>query len=475
MLRRCLLLICVLIAAAFFLLAFRRWSRRTAIPFEATSTAGPAWGQAIADIDLSGRTLEEAIRDLAAASGARVATPSLSSAVPNSIKHRVPVGVRLRNVRLAQALNLVILLCVKDEDLEGQPIICREIDGVVYVCSARDVPRQCVARSYDVGNLLSSMKSYRASHPGFLADAVECRDMSLKLTGRLVNLWSVASVEDDLARFVIESLTDPSRMLMDEPIHISGGKMLLLQRPEVMDDIGRQLATLSLDRHEIWPARWRLAHPVADQPDPLAEVLPDVDLDQTDCAGALHYLNGISHTNIVVDWPDVAARAPRPDTKLNIHLHAHNITLQEVLDIILQRHFETLTSLSNTRMQVGYRVEDGIIVFAMRYWLDIDRGNLETRSYDVRRVLDNSDALSIAGEPDFKDGFHARHALDAAERLAFLLYTRVEPTSWNDRGGSGKIQHFYGRFLITQTPQVHERIRAFLDSMENSGQTPPKN
>src|SRR5258708_6398676 len=94
---------------------FGRWSHQTAILFESTATTGPEWGRLIPEINLSGRTFDEGVHDLAVASAAPVDVQWQE--LPRYLQGttRAPEISRLHNVGLRQALTVLIPLYKKDD------------------------------------------------------------------------------------------------------------------------------------------------------------------------------------------------------------------------------------------------------------------------------------------------------------------------------------------------------------------------
>jgi hypothetical protein len=51
-----------------------------------------------------------------------------------------------------------------------------------------------------------------------------------------------------------------------------------------------------------------------------------------------------------------------------------------------------------------------------------------------------------------------------AYQLIMVIQQTIEPDSWYDEGGDGRINQFgENKLLIWQTPEVHKQIKAFLD------------
>ncbi|MCK5173657.1 MAG: type II and III secretion system protein, partial [Planctomycetes bacterium] len=53
-----------------------------------------------------------------------------------------------------------------------------------------------------------------------------------------------------------------------------------------------------------------------------------------------------------------------------------------------------------------------------------------------------------------------------AYEIIFIIQQTIDPDSWFDAGGDGRINEFSGsQFIVWQTPEVHEKVRDFLEKM----------
>ncbi|MCK4959655.1 MAG: type II and III secretion system protein, partial [Planctomycetes bacterium] len=53
-----------------------------------------------------------------------------------------------------------------------------------------------------------------------------------------------------------------------------------------------------------------------------------------------------------------------------------------------------------------------------------------------------------------------------AYEIIFIIQQTIDPDSWFDAGGEGRINEFSGsQFIVWQTPEVHEKVRGFLEKM----------
>ncbi len=128
--------------------------------------------------------------------------------------------------------------------------------------------------------------------------------------------------------------------------------------------------------------------------------------------------------------------------------------------------------------ELDFAIEDGVITVATKE-------SLPTR-YETRII----DASELFGEPAYFQGggygggggggyggggggggfgggggtnYQTQYR---AYQVMYIIQETIEPDSWYDAGGEGTIQQFGGtQLIIWQTPEVHEKIKAFLADM----------
>lgn len=170
--------------------------------------------------------------------------------------------------------------------------------------------------------------------------------------------------------------------------------------------------------------------------------IPHIDLDHLPVEVAIESLRQLSGATLWID----RAELPKEliDQMPPISLHLASAPLSEALGAI--------TLLRAGDVQLGYTVEDGIVLITSR---DKAEKSAITRTYDVR------DLIPAPGIP-------GRH--QAIETLVRLLEDTVETESWKDNGGlAGRALEMNGRLVITQTWPTHEKVAMFLGALRSSG------
>lgn len=165
-------------------------------------------------------------------------------------------------------------------------------------------------------------------------------------------------------------------------------------------------------------------------------------LDQVPFDYAIEALRKLSGVNIWVDARSLAIEDFVGKTPVSLRLT--NVTLSQTLDLLLSQPVGGV--------ELGYGVEDGIVLISTR-----QRASqyVITRTYDVR------DMIASVGMPGRADGIDA---------LIRYLTRSVDPDSWKDNGGVfGKIQEANGRLIVTQSWQSHEKIARWLDMLRDTG------
>ncbi|MHC4657984.1 MAG: hypothetical protein ACYS83_02250 [Planctomycetota bacterium] len=148
--------------------------------------------------------------------------------------------------------------------------------------------------------------------------------------------------------------------------------------------------------------------------------------------------------NIIVLWRDLEENA-EIDRTTPINMDPISvIRLGTALELLLK-------SISRGVVELGYVVEDGVIIIATKESLPSD---METRVYDIYGFL---------GPQDEK-------VHDKVKDLCRLIIDTVEPDSWSGARGKGAIEAVYEnrKLIVMQTPQVHQKIAALLDKMRKA-------
>jgi hypothetical protein len=71
--------------------------------------------------------------------------------------------------------------------------------------------------------------------------------------------------------------------------------------------------------------------------------------------------------------------------------------------------------------------------------------------------------------------YDSREADEISARLIDALQTAIEPNSWRDHGGaSGSARILNGRLIVTQSPDLQERVSAFVQDIREGTQLPTR-
>jgi hypothetical protein len=178
----------------------------------------------------------------------------------------------------------------------------------------------------------------------------------------------------------------------------------------------------------------------------------DVDFTDVPVSEALAFLKGTSNIQYYIDKRSLTDASIPEDAPVSLHLK--NVPLEMVLDLVLRQ------------ANLGYRIRNGVVMIASEQ--DV-QSQTEARVYRV---------------PE-----------EAAMELLTLIAETIEPHSWRDdpqvrpgmfrggggggmmggpgmgggvveAGGPGSIRPFRGVLVVSQTPEVHEKIEKLLKDLE---------
>ncbi|MHC4338362.1 MAG: M56 family metallopeptidase, partial [Planctomycetota bacterium] len=166
---------------------------------------------------------------------------------------------------------------------------------------------------------------------------------------------------------------------------------------------------------------------------------------------------------IIVLWKDLAENADiEQSTAINIG-PLPPVRLSFALELLLK-------SVSGGTTELGYVVEDGVIMMAT---VDSLPSKLETRVYDIALLV----GPQLPG--GYGTTFYGKYrpsaegiekANERAKEIAKLIEETIEPDSWWGAGGEGKIQIYDNRKLIVyQRREVHQKIEKLLSNMQRPG------
>jgi hypothetical protein len=153
-------------------------------------------------------------------------------------------------------------------------------------------------------------------------------------------------------------------------------------------------------------------------------------------------LRSESGLNIYVNWR--ALQYDRVTRQLPITIDLSKLTAAAALDRLLEH-------TGGDWARLGWTVDEGVITISSRR--DLAK-NVITRVYDVRK------GIGKTADADARQ--------EAVDRLVQRVQG-IDPLSWRDAGGDvGSVRELSGQLIITQTPQIHQRIAEELREIENS-------
>jgi hypothetical protein len=153
---------------------------------------------------------------------------------------------------------------------------------------------------------------------------------------------------------------------------------------------------------------------------------------------------------IIVLWRDLEDTANiLADTPLNMD-GISAIRLGTALKLLLM-------SVSSDIADLDYIVESGIITIATKESLP---SKLVTRVYTIFDLVDTT--------LDPNTGKVASYNEDDANDILGHIIDTVEPDSWWETGGEGRIALYKGKLIVLQTREIHQKIEQFLSSIRPS-------
>jgi len=197
-----------------------------------------------------------------------------------------------------------------------------------------------------------------------------------------------------------------------------------------------------------------LSGELTDDPAPLRQVLPEVNLTSTTLGEAIDGLRRISGANIFVNWRRLADVDPEvgPDRPVHMELRLKNVTLRQALTKVVECA-ESTRERTPSRV-LGFGVRDGIITVSDDWPKFISVG----RWYYVQDLI-NHPARNSFARPN-------RTPQEIENDLAIMIMEAIDPDSWRDAGGEvGSIRTWAGRLVVFQTPENHQNIESLLANL----------
>lgn len=340
--------------------------------------------------------------------------------------------------------------------------------GAVKVAGTSAVPR--VVRVYPVGDLLRQATWYeryteKTTDPPAPAAAT--------VSNALFQQVRTVPERRDCLRVLVQDLVNPDEWTENGgsvgASAICSDRLVVAQTPQGHAAVAAALALLRSDGTQ-WRNDTPTSQPAADHAD-LNSLIAELDLDHTTLEAAIEQLRETTHANIIVRWNAL--------DRVGVHRNAP-IKLK-LWDTTLGKALDVLVALSSPDEPAGKAVRDGIVIVAPASDLTC------ARIYDVRDVVDEAleyyrqkalkyppstapsaavyNQLFPAGSPT-----SGRSLEDVLEAITSAIENYVDTDSWKDNGGSvGAIREFAGRLIITQTPENHRKVAAFLRMLRDGG------
>ncbi|HWE95517.1 MAG TPA: hypothetical protein VG269_16245 [Tepidisphaeraceae bacterium] len=195
---------------------------------------------------------------------------------------------------------------------------------------------------------------------------------------------------------------------------------------------------------------------------------------------AIATLGPLSEAKIRVDWEALQHGGIPCDTPLQVDLRLHDVTLDQVLPLVV-RAVPTGDSGHSAddetnEHRIGFQACDGMVCLSTFAWL--------VKLPPVVRVYDVSELLVAMRADQEKwglpvaevfDGPAATPAYGAREALVKLVAENVSPDSWIAAGGSaGTIACVGGKLVVVQLPANQQSVRALLEQLADTYKIPRK-
>ena len=133
--------------------------------------------------------------------------------------------------------------------------------------------------------------------------------------------------------------------------------------------------------------------------------------------------------------------------------------------------FRSLLSLALERHDLAWTIRHEVLIVTSE---EVAEANLLTKVYDVVDLVVEGDGGGSGGG-DRND--ISTDGVDFDPLLETITAT-IQPESWEDNGGYGSLDGFANRSIVTlvvlQTPQIHQRVLALLDSLRKKKNPPTR-
>lgn len=201
----------------------------------------------------------------------------------------------------------------------------------------------------------------------------------------------------------------------------------------------------------------------------LAEVLGDLNFQNTTLENVISQLRAINDLNIQVNWNALEFAGIDRDTEITLQLKG--ITLEKALRVILD------DAQALVGIPLSYVLDQGVLTVSTD---DDLQQQLVTHLYDVHDLLQTRPNFyelpdfdvdvsggggggDVFGEIDIEEDEE-----DPVERLRTLLMNVVAPNTWQETaGGLGSLEVLEGILVVTNSPTVHREVFDLLGSMRD--------
>jgi len=205
--------------------------------------------------------------------------------------------------------------------------------------------------------------------------------------------------------------------------------------------------------------------------DPTTIVLADVHLDHPTLGGAIEYLRNLSGVNILIDWQSMHGWEITADTKLDLELRLHNVTLAQALECVFAS-WRGPQGFTERREAIDLVIENGIPI--VRFNADRQEPSPQRRVYNVQDLLEHSERWrAVLYRVDDKPPAWSDDS--PIHRLIYLLTRSVTPYRWDNLDRPpGDMKFFAGQLIVDQSADTHRQIAQFLEQirMISNGKLP---
>ncbi len=178
----------------------------------------------------------------------------------------------------------------------------------------------------------------------------------------------------------------------------------------------------------------------------------DVDFTEVPVRDALAFLKDTSDIQYYIDKRSLTDASIPEDAPVSLHLK--NVPLEMVLDLVLRQ------------ANLGYRIRNGVVMIASEQ--DV-QSQTEARVYRVpeEAAMELLTLIAETIEPhSWRDDPQVRPGMFRGGGGGGMMGGPGMGGGLGDAGGPGSIRPFRGVLVVSQTPEVHEKIEKLLKDLE---------